>query len=155
MARKYLICPAKKRRIPRGFSWLDHRLARSGHLKRCSSDALAVYLFLVVVGDEDGLSYYSDSSMGSLLPLTTEQLRQARKNLIQAELIAYASPLYQVLDIIASPRTRCPGLEKEGSFCASPNYEPKSASKNFPRSKSSSPQHIAELLKDLFKEEQT
>ena len=52
---------------------------------------------LVTVGDEHGLSYYGDPSLGRLLSLSPEEIAAARRQLILAELIAYEEPLYQVL----------------------------------------------------------
>jgi hypothetical protein len=56
-----------------------------------------LYLVLVAVGDEHGLSYYSDRSLARLLSLTEAEIVSARRQLAGAELIAYEDPLYQVL----------------------------------------------------------
>ena len=56
---KRVLCPQRLRKVPRAFSWIDHRLVRDGHISRCSHEALALYLFLVTVADAEGLSYYS------------------------------------------------------------------------------------------------
>jgi len=45
------IVPQRRRRIPRQFSWVDHRLVRDGHVQGRSAHALALYLFLVTVSD--------------------------------------------------------------------------------------------------------
>jgi hypothetical protein len=58
---------------------------------------LALYLFLVTVGDAEGLSYYGDSSIAGWLSLDPSVVPQARRELLSAGLIAYARPLYQVL----------------------------------------------------------
>jgi hypothetical protein len=97
--RKHVLCPQRLRRVPRQFSWLDQRLVRDGHIARCGSDALALYLFLVTVADAEGLSYYSDATAGRLLGLDSSTLCAARRELTQAGLIAYHSPLYQVLSL--------------------------------------------------------
>ena len=64
---------------------------------RADCAAWALYLFLVTVGDEQGLSYYSDASICSHLNLSDERLRQARRQLLERSLIAWEAPLYQVL----------------------------------------------------------
>ena len=46
------------RRIPDQFSWIDHRLVREQYIDYLSSEAAALYLFLVTVSDAQGLSYY-------------------------------------------------------------------------------------------------
>jgi hypothetical protein len=97
MTAKRLLDARRRRRVPRQFSWIDQRLVRDGHIGRCSHPALALYLFLVTVADADGLSYYADRTLGERLNLSPAALRQARHELVQGGLVAYAHPLYQVL----------------------------------------------------------
>ena len=97
MIKKRPIYPHRMRRIPSQFSWVDHRLIRDRHIESCSHPALALYLFLVTVADQEGLSYYSDASVMSRLGMDVGTLCSARQNLIQAGLVAYEDPLYQVL----------------------------------------------------------
>ena len=85
--------------MPRQFSWIDHRLVREGHIKGRSPEALALYLFLCTVADEQGLSYYSGERIGEILGLAGDGLRQARAELAGAGLIAYSRPFYQVLSL--------------------------------------------------------
>ncbi len=87
------------RQVPSGFSWVDHRLIRHRRLEPCSHPAWALYLFLVTVGDVQGLSYYSEAALGRHLHLEPLQLASARRELQQADLIAYQRPLYQVLSL--------------------------------------------------------
>jgi hypothetical protein len=94
---KRVLCRERLRRVPEQFSWLDHRLVRDRHLARGSAEALALYLFLVTVGDGEGLSYYSDRAVTELLPLDAAALARARQQLLAMRLIAYQKPLYQVL----------------------------------------------------------
>lgn len=89
--------PKRLRQIPPQFSWIDHRLVREGYFQRCSCEALALYLFLLTVADAQGLSYYSQPSLMKHLNLGTLRFMQARTELLQAQLIAYHHPLYQVL----------------------------------------------------------
>jgi hypothetical protein len=99
MINKHPVCPQRLRKIPKQFSWVDHRLVRDKHIAGCSVEALALYLFLVTVSDGRGLSYYSDAGIGKLLPLDGPALACARQELIRARLIAYEKPLYQVLSL--------------------------------------------------------
>jgi hypothetical protein len=99
MIHKRLLRPDRLRQVPAGFSWVDHRLVRQDYLSRCDCSALALYLFLVTVGDAEGLSYYSDAAIGRRLHLQPEELKSARARLRQADLIAYQRPLYQVLSL--------------------------------------------------------
>ena len=99
MIEKHILCQERVRRVPPHFSWVDHRLVRDHHLRRADAKAWALYLVLVTVGDEHGLSYYSDASLGRLLSLTSDEVRAARQQLVAAALIAHAEPLYQVLEL--------------------------------------------------------
>ena len=107
---KRVICPARLRRVPAQFNWVDHRLVRDRRICGVSAQALALYLFLVTVADAEGLSYYSDGSISRLLPLDADAVLRARQELIAAKLIAYQKPLYQVLslDTPAPPRQSQP-----------------------------------------------
>lgn len=99
MIQKQLICPKRVRRVPKQFSWVDHRLVRDHIIEQCSHSALALYLFLVTVGDQQGLSYYSDLSLSGRLSMDLPVLTRARNELIRAKLIAYRKPLCQILSL--------------------------------------------------------
>ena len=96
---KTLLCPRRRRKIPRQFSWVDQRLVRDKHICGCGPEALALYLLLVTVADAEGLSYYSDPTAAELLSMQQGTLRAARRELVDAELVAYRRPLYQVLSL--------------------------------------------------------
>ena len=97
--RKHVLCPQRLRRVPRQFSWIDQRLVRDGHIGRLGHEAQGLYLFLVTVSDAEGLSYYSDTTAGRMLSMDSATLGRARRELVQTGLIAYQSPLYQVLSL--------------------------------------------------------
>ena len=99
MKTKRVLCPERLRHVPNRFSWIDQRLVRDGHIARCGPPALALYLLLVTVSDAQGLSYYSDKTAARLLTINEAQIREARNSLLAAGLIAYESPLYQVLSL--------------------------------------------------------
>lgn len=99
MITKHLLRTDRQRQIPPSFSWVDHRLIRHAHLRGCDHSAWALYLFLVTVGDVQGLSYYSDAAISRHLKMELLQLSAARQQLLQADLIAYRKPLYQVLSL--------------------------------------------------------
>lgn len=96
---KHLIDPNRVRHTPPQFSWVDHRLVRGNHLMKASAPAWALYLVLVTVGDEHGLSYYADRTLARLLSLPEEAIAEARRQLLAAGVIAYEAPLYQVLGL--------------------------------------------------------
>ena len=133
---KRVLCPERLRQVPPQFSWIDHRLVRDRHIVGRSAEALALYLFLVTVADGQGLSYYSDATIGKLLPLDGPALARTRQELIRARLIAYEIPLYQVL-----------ALDKSGS--AGPRHgEPAG-----PRG--GAPQTLGQILRQMQMEHPT
>lgn len=96
---KRILCSDRLRRLPPHYSWVDHRLVRHKHICGITHHSLALYLFLVTVGDADGISYYSDDALYRYLGLDSPTLSLARKELCSAGLLAYCYPLYQVLSL--------------------------------------------------------
>jgi hypothetical protein len=94
---KQLLRPERLRQVPQQFSWVDQALVQQHFIDRCESRSAALYLFLVTVSDAQGLSYYGASTLARRLHLSDEQFAAARQQLIELDLIAYRSPLYQVL----------------------------------------------------------
>ena len=99
MKTKRLILPQRESQLPSHWSWIDHRLVREDYMKRCDPKAWTLYLFLITVGDAQGMSYYSDAGIARRLNFTDQSLQEARKQLCQADLVAYQNPLYQVLEL--------------------------------------------------------
>jgi hypothetical protein len=104
--KKRVLHPERLRKVPPQFSWIDHRLVQENYFPRCHHSAWTLYLFLVSVADAEGLSYYSDPSLLQRLNMGQAQLSDSRQQLIQAGLIAYEKPLYQVLDLAPVASTR-------------------------------------------------
>jgi hypothetical protein len=104
---KQLLRPERLRQIPQQFSWVDQALVQQHFIDRCQARSAALYLFLVTVSDAQGLSYYGAPTLARRLHLSEEQFAAARQQLIELDLIAYRSPLYQVLALpgaVAIPR---------------------------------------------------
>jgi hypothetical protein len=91
------ILPGRLRKVPKSFSWIDHRLVSDGHIERCSHAAGILYLFLVCVGDDKGVSYYGDQTLMKKLSIGPGTFENARADLIRMGLVAWQKPLYQVL----------------------------------------------------------
>ncbi len=83
-------------REARSYSIVDHALLHGGYLGRLSHAALALYLFLVVVGDREGRSFYSDGSIGGILRLPGPALADARQELTASDLVRYQRPHWWV-----------------------------------------------------------
>ena len=99
---KEVICRDRIRCIRGGFGWVDHRFVRDRYIQRCSTTALAVYLFLILVSDADGVSYWGESAMCDRLRIGKAELNHARAELEALELIAYEKPIWQVLQLPAT-----------------------------------------------------
>lgn len=99
--------PDKVRTISGSFGWVDHRLLRDGHLARLRPIEAALYMFLVLAADRQGISYYRLESIGSRLGrLSWHDIREARERLVALGLIAFAphsaheaNGVYQVLPL--------------------------------------------------------
>ena len=111
MLKKMLIDPRRKRRIPAHFSWVDHSLVRKGYCRKCSTESLGLYLFLVAVSDSEGLSYYGDKSICREISCTEEEVSCLRKELISAGVIAFDGKVYQVLDLAEDLQEAIPPAE--------------------------------------------
>jgi hypothetical protein len=142
---KRVLCPQRLRQVPSQFSWIDHRLVRDKHICRCSHQALALYLFLITVCDGQGLSYWSDASIMRLLKLDHSALLRARQELINARLIAYQSPLYQVLALDSSPQpTESPP--------APASHSPPAPAPQASRRRLSQPMDMGQILRQMMEQ---
>lgn len=86
-------------RRAKSYSIVDHNLLHGGFLRRMSREGMALYLFLVVVGDRNGRSFYSDISVMEILRLDDMGLSHARAELCAMRLIDYRRPYWHVSDI--------------------------------------------------------
>jgi len=100
---KRVLHPERLRKIEGSFSWIDHRFITGGFLRDLSPLEILLYLFLVAVSDRNGLSFYHDDRIASLLKIDLPALGQAREGLLLRSLLAYEPPLYQVLSLPPHP----------------------------------------------------
>ena len=103
-AAKKILEPSRLRHIDGGFSFIPHRFLTDGFLASLTQTELLLYLFLVLVSDRYGLSFYSYDSICSLLQLSTDDYMEARDGLMEKDLIAFDGTLFQVLDLPQRPR---------------------------------------------------
>jgi hypothetical protein len=103
MSVKKLLRPDRIRKIEGSFSWIDHRFVTGGFLLDLSMIEILLYFFLVAVSDRNGLSFYHDDRMVSLLKIDLPALGKAREGLIGRSLLAYEFPLYQILSLPPRP----------------------------------------------------
>ena len=81
-------------RWARSYSIIDHQVLHGGYLSRLSHESMALYLFLVVVGDRQGRSFYSGQLVMEILRLSGRQISRAREELISEGLISYRIPYW-------------------------------------------------------------
>jgi hypothetical protein len=103
MVKKKILNPDRIRRITAGFSFIPHRFLGDGFLSSLQQKELLLYLFLVIVSDRHGLSFYSYDAICSLLQLELDQYIAARDALIDKDLIVFDGTVFQVLDLPAKP----------------------------------------------------
>lgn len=100
---KKLLRPERIRKIEGSFSWIDHRFITGGFLLDLSTLEILLYLFLVAVSDRNGISFYHDDRIASLLKIDLSSLGKARAGLVPRSLLAYEPPLYQILSLPPEP----------------------------------------------------
>lgn len=113
MIKKKILKTSRVRCIKGGFSFIPHRFLTGGFWSSLSPDELLLYFFLVLVGDRNGLSFYSYDKICTLLGMCLDQYIQARDGLLEKDLIASDGTIYQVLSlpvksIPASTKKRSP-----------------------------------------------
>ena len=103
MIKKKVLDPNRIRRIDGGFSFIPHRFIADGFLATLTQKELLLYLFLIIVSDRQGLSFYSYDVICSFLELSLDQYLEARNGLIKKDLIAFDGTIFQVLDLPPKP----------------------------------------------------
>jgi hypothetical protein len=103
MIEKSPLDPERVRKITGSFAFLEHRFLRDGFWCSLSQHALLLYVFLVLVADRHGLSYYSFDKICALLQLSLDDYLIARNALIKQDLIAFDGHLFQVLSLPPCP----------------------------------------------------
>ena len=114
-----MICPLRPDRVRKicgTFAFIEHRYVHDGFWSDVDCHGLMLYLFLVMVADRYGLSYYSYDKICTLLRLTLDDYILARNSLIDKDLIAFDGWLFQVLSLPPSgQRWNCSAAENKWS----------------------------------------
>jgi len=105
MYSKRILNSSRVRKIQGSFSWIDHRFITGGFLRDLSAVEILLYFFLVTVSDRNGISFYHDDRICSLIKIGLVSLGEARDVLIRKSLLAYEYPIYQVLSLPPQPVT--------------------------------------------------
>ncbi len=99
MMEKALIIPQRVRRINGSFAFIEHRFLSDGFWCSLDHQELLLYLFLVMVGDRRGISFYCYDRICNLLGVTVDDYILARNTLIKKDLIAFDGKFFQVLSL--------------------------------------------------------
>lgn len=103
MIKKTIIRSDRIRTLSGSFCFIEHRFLREGFLQGLTHREIILYLFLVLVADRYGISYYSYDKICKLLSIDLDEYIQARDSLIRKDLIAFDGRLFQVLSLPPKP----------------------------------------------------
>jgi len=79
MIRKKILVPERIRSTGNSFCFISHRFLTDGFLQSLTRHELALYLFLVLASDKNGLSFYAGKSICSMLGFKEEDYLFARR----------------------------------------------------------------------------
>ena len=96
---KHPLEPYRIRKITGSFAFIEHRFLHDGFWGSLDHHQLLLYLFLIIVADRNGLSYYSYDKICSLLRIRMDEYILARNTLIDQNMIAFDGYLFQVLSL--------------------------------------------------------
>jgi hypothetical protein len=100
---KQPIVADRVRKIDGGFSFIPHSFLTRQFFTSLNQHELLLYFLLVLVGDRQGLSYYSQDKLCIMLRMTLEEFLTARNGLINKSLIAFDGFMFQVLSLPEQP----------------------------------------------------
>ena len=99
MIKKVILCPDRVRKITGPFGFIEHRFLRDGFFHSLTHQELVLYLFLVLVSDRNGLSFYRHDKISTLLRIPVEEFILARDGLREKDLLAFDGRTFQVLSL--------------------------------------------------------
>ena len=109
--------PRRVRRIGDGsFAFIPHRFLHDGFLAGLNPAQRSLYLFLVLAGDRNGISFYGYDRICSILELTLDDYIAVRNALIDMDLIAFDSRRFQVLSLPQGPVSPPSPLRSKSDF---------------------------------------
>ena len=99
MIEKIILCPDRVRKITGPFGFIEHRFLREGFFHSLTHQELLLYLFLVLVSDRSGLSFYRYDKISTLLRISVDEFILARDGLMEKDLLAFDGRTFQVLSL--------------------------------------------------------
>lgn len=94
------------RRRAKSYSIVDHQILHGGYFRRLSHEALVLYLFLVVVSDREGKSYWAQKTIIEVLRMSPSIFVGAAKELIAEKLITHSKPYFWINNLEPSEGQR-------------------------------------------------
>jgi len=95
--------PDRVRRIEGGFAFVPNRFLHGGFFASLSHTERSLYLFLVLAGDRNGVSYYSYDRICTTLEIPLDDYVAVRNALIDKDLVAFDGTCFQVLSLPPRP----------------------------------------------------
>ena len=95
--------PDRIRRIDGGFAFLPNRFLHEGFFASLSHAERSLYLFLVLAGDRNGVSFYAYDRICDTLELTLDDYLVVRTSLLDKDLLAFDGSRFQVLSLPPAP----------------------------------------------------
>jgi hypothetical protein len=132
--RPSLLRPDRLRTIEKPFGWIPFRLLTDGFFADLSDRSKLLYVFLCLVADRQGTSFYGDAKLQTYFQLHQAKIDLARTELIHKDLIAYDGRRYQVLSL--------PGAE---------HREPR-RTKTAPEHRTADPERLGDILQRLVRD---
>ena len=91
------------RKIKGSFAFIEHRFLRDGFFENLTPNELLLYLFLILVANKEGVSWYPYDKICAILKWISDEYLDARNGLICKNLIAFDGYVFQVLDLPHQP----------------------------------------------------
>ena len=132
MIKKKILVAERVREVDGGFSFIPHRFLTGGFLSSLNPNELLLYFFLVLSGDRNGLSFYSYDKICTLLQMSLDEYIQARDSLMEKDLVAFDSTIFQVLSL-PKHATKKPPVRNRSTCCVPP------------------PESVGDIFKNVFK----
>lgn len=104
--KKKVLQPDRIRKITGSFAFIEHRFLRDGFFETLTPNELLLYLFLTLVANKDGVSWYPYDKICDILKWILDEYLDARNGLISKNLIAFDGHVFQVLDLPHQPLER-------------------------------------------------
>ena len=109
-----ILCVDRVRKIHGSFAFIEHRFLRDGFFASLNHHELLLYVFLIIVGDRGGMSFYSYDKICTLLRVSVDEYIAARNSLIEKDLIAFDGRYFQVLSLPEKvPKPSCPPIKSQ------------------------------------------